>query len=993
MADERRPVDEVADAILDGTLVDWEAAEASCSAADRDLIAYLRLVARIAGVHRSDAAADLLPPSERFLSPQRLAGTSEQASHQRSTVEKPFETWGHLTVLEQIGSGAFGEVYRAWDSRLDREVALKLLAVDEPPREGSTVIEEGSLLARVRHPNIVTVYGAERISGRVGLWMEFIKGRPLEEALREQGPFSAHEAALIGLSVCRALSAVHRAGLLHRDIKAQNVTREDGGRVVLMDFGAGRLFSQCPGRTRGDLAGTPLYLAPELFAGQEAGVQSDIYSLGVLLFHLVTASFPVGGATVQDLRQAHHEGRRRFLRDERPDLLDEFVAVVEQAISPDPRSRFQSAGAMEAALARVVASRRRHTHLGIRRWLLGSFVAAALLAATVALVPRSWQDRVVHPGTGSRLPPQTPSLSADIASSVVVRKVSLPSVFMAGRPSPDGQFFAFSDENGNLAMMEVSTGRIRRLTTDASLEARVNQYAESSVISTDGKFAAYTWWALDGKYEMRVIGTDGKRPRVLVRSDAIDLPRPLEWSRDGQSILSILARRDGTRQIAFVSVEDGEVRTVRQLGRVLPRHASLSPDGAFIVYDFPQELTDSARDIFIVGADGSNDHALIQHPANDFAPVWTPDGRQVLFASDRSGTMDVWRVAVAADLPLGEPEVVHRDIGRMSLLGLTDRGSYYYQLLVGAVEVYAADLSPGGGVGKRGPLGSGYSGSNISSTWSRDGQQVAYASRQGLVGFDRSSTTLVIRVLQTGEERELIPALNSFLVRSWSPDGRQILVQGEDSRGRSGIFGIDAETGRARPLVLTDRPSNETNIGRGEWMPDGDRILYRDNAKRALMFRDLKRGTDDVALDFRAEGIDGISGGVLGPGFKMSPDGQVLAFSASIREGTASANSLRIRTADGTSHELLRVREPERLVLQDWEPHGALLFTRWRAGQAPSLWRMSTGSSTPEPLGLTMDGLRDVSAHPDGSRITFTAGSPELEVWVLENFLTELVHR
>ena len=144
-------------------------------------------------------------------------------------------------MLERVGEGAFGEVYRAWDTRLDREVALKLLRRQDWSHAGdaSAVIDEGRMLAQVRHPNVVTVHGADRIAGRVGLWMEFIHGRTLEQLLHERGPFGAGEATLIGLDVCRALSAVHRAGLLHRDIKAQNVMREDGGRIVLMDFGTG----------------------------------------------------------------------------------------------------------------------------------------------------------------------------------------------------------------------------------------------------------------------------------------------------------------------------------------------------------------------------------------------------------------------------------------------------------------------------------------------------------------------------------------------------------------------------------------------------------------------------------------------------------------------------------------------------------------------------------------------------------------------------------
>jgi serine/threonine-protein kinase len=127
--------------------------------------------------------------------------------------------WEHLRILERVGSGSFGEVYRAWDTRLDREVALKLVPAgrDADGRTSSSIIHEGRLLARVRHPNVVTIHGAEQISDRIGLWMEFIRGRTLEQLLRQQTVFSAASVVVIGRELCRAVAAVHTAGLLHRD--------------------------------------------------------------------------------------------------------------------------------------------------------------------------------------------------------------------------------------------------------------------------------------------------------------------------------------------------------------------------------------------------------------------------------------------------------------------------------------------------------------------------------------------------------------------------------------------------------------------------------------------------------------------------------------------------------------------------------------------------------------------------------------------------------
>jgi len=483
---------------------------------------------------------------------------------------------------------------------------------------------------------------------------------------------------------------------------------------------------------------------------------------------------------------------------------------------------------------------------------------------------------------------------------------------------------------------------------------------------------------------LRVIATGGGEPRVVFRRDDVEDPRPLEWSRDGRWILCDLVKTGGAHQLALLAADGGEMRPIRDLGPAVPQNVSLSPDGELIVYDAPQAGSGAARDVFIVGAEGGDPRVLQHHPGNDVAPVWTPDGRQVLFASDRSGAMDLWRVAVAAGNAAGDPELVHRNIGRMWLLGVTDQGRYYIQLLVGAVEAYSATLSPEGSVGRPVPLGPSFAGSNISSIWSADGRYVAYASRRGLVPFDRGATSLVIRDLTTDERREFVPPLNGFLVRAWSPDGRRIIVNGSESATRTGLFAIDARTGQTTPFLVPG------GMGRVEWAPPGERILYGATSQGALLFRDLASGREDVAIDFRDEAMEGLGAWGNGRGFKPSPDGRTLAFGASFRERETRTTALRVKVEGQPSRELIRVTAPERLVFQDWMPDGdALLFTRARESEAPSLWRIAVTGGDPEPLDLAMKGLRDVSVHPDGRRITFTAGWPSLEVWVIENVLLE----
>jgi tRNA A-37 threonylcarbamoyl transferase component Bud32 len=232
---------DVAIRIADGTPIDWRAIGASATPDEAEVLDYLRELERLAQMLATGTAGTAASYESLF------HGASLTADETPAPV-----TWGPLAIIEKVGRGTYGDVYRARDPKLDRPVALKLLRRREKGADAleSAVIEEGRLLARVRHPNVVTVHGAERIDGRVGLWMEFIgAGRTLEDELREKGPFSADEVTAVGRDLAAALVAVHRAGLLHRDVKAQNVLR-DAGRVVLGDFGTGLevIFPSIPPR-------------------------------------------------------------------------------------------------------------------------------------------------------------------------------------------------------------------------------------------------------------------------------------------------------------------------------------------------------------------------------------------------------------------------------------------------------------------------------------------------------------------------------------------------------------------------------------------------------------------------------------------------------------------------------------------------------------------------------------------------------------------------
>lgn len=368
-SDEDQDLDRLAGAILDGDRVDWGSAASRPDAAG--LLEQLRIVAAIADAHRTpDSEAESVGP----------------------------RTWGHLTLLRQIGHGTSGEVFLAIDNRLQRPVALKLLFPEFSKHTGSrAAIEEACLLAKIRHPNVVTVFGAEWNDKRVGIITEHIDGTTLADIVRQQGSFGAQEAMTIGVDLCRALSAVHHAGLVHRDVKAHNVMRENGGRIVLMDLGAG---SRALGGEHG-LAGTPLYAAPETLDGHTGTPQSDIYSLGVLLYHLVTGAYPVVGNDLDAIRNAHRHGRRTLLHDARPGLPPAFTAVVDRALQADPAARYQTAGEMKAALlgALNVPAATGWAPRGRAAWAGGAIVGALALVAAVTAASIGWRSRTEGPPT------------------------------------------------------------------------------------------------------------------------------------------------------------------------------------------------------------------------------------------------------------------------------------------------------------------------------------------------------------------------------------------------------------------------------------------------------------------------------------------------------------------------------------------------------------------------------------------------------------------
>jgi len=347
----------LADAVATGRDVDWQTAEQSAETIDvQETVHQLRILSALSAVYRTDFTG------------------GPTVTH-----------WGRFESLVPIGSGTYGTVYQCWDPLLERPVALKLLHAHSADDRALT---EARLLAKVHHQNVVTVYGADRVEGRLGLWMELLAGRSLKEEVAARRRLSERDAAHIGAQLCRGLAAVHNSGLVHGDVKAQNVIQEPDGRVVLTDFGAG-VNHDAAAHAAPAAGGTPYYMAPELFEGSSVSVRSDVYSVGVLLFYLATGEFPVVAGSHQELAEAHAAGRRRRVATLRPDLSTEFAAIVERAMAVRPDERCGRVPDLQAALERVLAARDRGRSRPWRVMTWSASLVAAIVLGLVVLLTRA----------------------------------------------------------------------------------------------------------------------------------------------------------------------------------------------------------------------------------------------------------------------------------------------------------------------------------------------------------------------------------------------------------------------------------------------------------------------------------------------------------------------------------------------------------------------------------------------------------------------------
>jgi Tol biopolymer transport system component/predicted Ser/Thr protein kinase len=864
------------------------------------------------------------------------------------------QTIAHYEIVEKLGEGGMGVVYRARDTHLDRFVAIKVLPpgkVADAERK-ARFVQEAKAASALNHPNIVTIYDIDEADGVHFIAMEHVAGKTLHESIPRKG-LPVNQALKCAVQIADALAKAHSAGIIHRDLKPGNVMVTGGGLVKVLDFGLAKLAESATGaedaptRTmkpetdEGTIVGTVAYMSPEQGQGLPVDARSDIFSFGALLYEMVTGRRAFQGDTKISILAAVINKEPEPLAAETPHDLEK---IITRCLRKDPARRFQHMEDLKVALEELKeesdsgklapAAGGPPARAGFKPvWVLLAFVAAGVAFAGVWLYVRGTANPRGSPSArtaaGGRL---TLLVSSD-------KPLSDPSL------SPDGKMVAYvAEERGQI---DLFTGRVAggsrvRLTNDEAREERPE-------FSPDGERIAFTRTGAENRIpEIRIIPALGG-PATRVVSGAVDPA----WSRDGDRLAFVLPRPGEPDTLAAAAADGSELRAIARGDATYPffRHPTWSPDGTQVAV--VRSSGGIAGELWIMPAAGGTLRRVSNDPPGIFSndPVFTPDGRGLIHQSNRQGATNLWLQ------PLD--------------------GGFLTRLTTGA----GPDESPS-------------------------------VARSGTILFVNSHarSVLLLHDFRTGHTRHLLAHSDILWAPVFSPDGLEIAFSRSEADGTWHVWIVPAEGGESRRVTSGRLPEIYPRF-----FPDGASITYHTWSSGAdRVWRVPKAGgpptalltvgqDDDEYADISPDGRSlvfartekggtriyaaRLDGGEVRPLTesestlpRWSPDGKWVAFS----RGRRTTAGIFLVRADGTG--LRRLSETGSWPV--WWPDGKRIGYLDRAPDGSE--QISTVELDGGPARL-LPGLRFTTwNHPfdvsrDGTRLVSTdAVTLSSEIWLLD---------
>ena len=798
----------------------------------------------------------------------------------------PGDKLGRYEIVSPLGAGGMGEVYRARDAELRRDVAVKVLPaeLERDPDRLRRFEREARATAALAHPNVLTVFDVGHEAGRTHLVFELLEGSTLAELMRD-GEIDTRDALGYAAQAARGLAAAHARGIVHRDVKPANLLLTAAGIVKILDFGLARIGGVTAWDAEettaevtgpGAVLGTVSYMSPEQARGQAVDGRSDLFSLGVVLYEMLSGQHPFR-------RQSSAETVSAILRDQPPALVASrgrvalpLERLVGRCLEKRPEDRFQTASDLAAALELLdpegpAPAARPSAHasasppgaeprpIGSRRRRAVALGAALVLA--LGLATTAWRLAARRGAT-----PSTPRL---------IPLTSTPGDERYPTVAPDGQQLAFSwggegSDNWDIYVKMIGSPELRRLTTDKAPDGYPSW-------SPDARQIAFMRFAPGGSalHVVSPLGGAERKLRALVASG------PLSWSPDSRSLAipwTFYAADSGTvgrRGIGLVEVPGGEVRTITSpIAPTWHRTPAFSPDGRSLAYVSCVGWYACHLEVVALGPDvmpRGKPRRLTRKAAWIGGLAWVRDGLSLIYTA--GSPTRLWRVGVDGDRAAEAIDVAGYGVSDPSLAGsrlvfsrlLSHRDVHRYQPGSASKAVAASTLDD------RNPQ------------LSPNGERFAFeSSRSGegmdvwLAGTDGANPSQLTRGpgIWQGSPR-------------WSPDGRRIAFDSVAEDGNSDIWTIDADGGGLRRLTSDPADDNMPS-----WSRDGRVVYFTSNRTGSYrVFRVPAEGGPEQRLT--AEGG--------GPPFE-SWDGKALFYS---REFVGSSPLMTVPLAGGPERTLV----------------------------------------------------------------------------------------
>jgi eukaryotic-like serine/threonine-protein kinase len=780
----------------------------------------------------------------------------------------------HYRVIEKLGSGGMGEVYLAEDTRLNRRVALKILPseMSQDAERRGRFEREAQAVAALNHPNIVTIHSVEEAEGLHYITMELIQGRTLTERIPAKGLPLAKFFDL-AIPIADAVSAAHKHGITHRDLKPDNIMLSDDGRIKILDFGLVKLKEETAGdalatnlptaaglTSEGKIMGTVAYMSPEQAEGKPVDHRSDIFSLGVVFYQMATGKQPFQGSTRMSVLSSILRDAPASVTDLNPALPRHLGRIIKRCLAKDPDERYQTAqdlknelvelrkeeqsGSSEPAVAAAAAPAARPVS---KQNLVVGLVAAVVATATV-IGYGLWRP----PGPARGSPP--PALRATFTQLTdQAGEEIFPSI------SPDGRMVVYAARpsgNWDVFVQSVSGRNAINLTKDSTADDT------QPAFSPDGQRIAFRSNREGGGiFVMGVLGDsivrlcdEGYRPA---------------WSPDGAEIAyetELWEFADGRSTISPLWVVNLETRQKRKIFDGDAVQPAWSPHGSRIAY-WAVVGASGQRDLYTIPAAGGPPVRVTEDKALDWDPVWSPDGRFLYFISDRDGNMNVWRVPI--DESTGKVRGAFQPVtqgatgGARDLSVSADGNRLVYGSAVTRQNIQKYSLDPSGekAVGEPVWITRG-SEVVVYPEPSPDGQWLAYQ----LTG--RQEDIVVARADGSARRQLTHDAARDRMPR-WSPDGKKIAFY-SDRSGSYEIWTINPDGSGLKQITDAKTRSLLFPI----WSPDGAKMFATETKGDGSGIFDPNRPWSEQKVEPLPP--HGMGNGTFIP-WTWSPDGTKLA--------------------------------------------------------------------------------------------------------------------